>query len=926
MRLIKIHIKNYRTIDELKVSFGDARTLISGPNEAGKSTLVDAIRDALFTEPRTTSKAVDLRTRQAHSPGEVPTIELEFEAGIGADAGVWTVYKRFNRLKAKTELRRAGHGVLADKEAAGKLQALVGGDSPGWAHLWALQGGSLQNPGEALGTNSNDLIATVSSQGVAAAVQSPTDSRVLKQVRDECDRLLTDRGDAKTGTPWHAARGRAAGLRQELQEATDAVTKLQEASDSLREAGVQEREAIDRKSNAEAERNQAIQRKQVLDLAKSAADANQGNLESARAELQALDTREQTLAEGAAKLKQLEAMAMNQRAKHDSASAKHEAASKEASTASAKLADAKRAKLDAQDRVRALEHRLVELTEIKRIQRLDAELAAIQELESEVEDLHRALGALAAPESTQLASLRGCEQAVSLADASLRSLTTSIELIGSGRAVTVDQSALQLGQPRHITQSTTIEIDGAPILRVTPGGVMNLATHEDQWKQSVSSRDRLLAELGVTNLEEAEDRYERSVTLGARLQTARAAIEAKNRSGIAEEKAEASTLLERAKAKAEAAKASLVARGAWADELVHNAEDADALQQQLTAAEILASESESSAKDLEAEESALRTILASTQATRERASQQLSETAAAILSLESELRGQEGAIGDAPARAARRATLGVQISTLERTIAETLTEDMRMELSRLVVKIERMTNVITLAEDARRDSTAKAASARTLLRQSDVDRDPTAFANDLRVRHAAAAAEEAAEARKAKAVDLLLTCLTDAQKEVQEQIAQPLMKRAQRYLDFVNPLNSKARIELDEEGKFHVHASRSDSDTFNFDQLSGGAKEQLAAALRLMTAESIAAQRGETIPIVFDDAFAFTDPVRVQGVLDMLEAASKSRVQVVVLTCTPDDYALLGAKEVRLPQPTSRASAFSGPDGNNHSGDAAAER
>ena len=78
-------------------------------------------------------------------------------------------------------------------------------------------------------------------------------------------------------------------------------------------------------------------------------------------------------------------------------------------------------------------------------------------------------------------------------------------------------------------------------------------------------------------------------------------------------------------------------------------------------------------------------------------------------------------------------------------------------------------------------------------------------------------------------------------------------------------------------------------------------KCRLAAAVRLAMAEILAADHDGCLPLVFDDAFAYTDPERVQFLQRMLDLAALRGLQVIVLTCTPDDYSGLGASEIRIP-------------------------
>ena len=70
-----------------------------------------------------------------------------------------------------------------------------------------------------------------------------------------------------------------------------------------------------------------------------------------------------------------------------------------------------------------------------------------------------------------------------------------------------------------------------------------------------------------------------------------------------------------------------------------------------------------------------------------------------------------------------------------------------------------------------------------------------------------------------------------------------------------------------------------------FDVLSVGTQEQVALLLRLSIAEALEAF------IVLDDQLTQSDPARMTWMRDLLEAAA-SRIQVVVMTCHPEHYAI----------------------------------
>jgi predicted ATP-dependent endonuclease of OLD family len=48
LRILKLHVRNFAAIEDADVEFGPGLNVLYGPNDLGKSTLVDAIRLALL--------------------------------------------------------------------------------------------------------------------------------------------------------------------------------------------------------------------------------------------------------------------------------------------------------------------------------------------------------------------------------------------------------------------------------------------------------------------------------------------------------------------------------------------------------------------------------------------------------------------------------------------------------------------------------------------------------------------------------------------------------------------------------------------------------------------------------------------------------------------------------------------------------------
>ena len=80
-------------------------------------------------------------------------------------------------------------------------------------------------------------------------------------------------------------------------------------------------------------------------------------------------------------------------------------------------------------------------------------------------------------------------------------------------------------------------------------------------------------------------------------------------------------------------------------------------------------------------------------------------------------------------------------------------------------------------------------------------------------------------------------------------------------------------------------------ETYPFDSLSQGAKEQLLLCLRLAVAQELATEEPQLL--ILDDVLVNTDPTRQARILDTL-AAQTEHLQLLILTCHPDRYRGIG--------------------------------
>jgi DNA repair exonuclease SbcCD ATPase subunit len=222
----------------------------------------------------------------------------------------------------------------------------------------------------------------------------------------------------------------------------------------------------------------------------------------------------------------------------------------------------------------------------------------------------------------------------------------------------------------------------------------------------------------------------------------------------------------------------------------------------------------------------------------------------------------------------------------------------------LVREQTRLERAITNLRTQRQDAEMARQVAREQLRREGTD-DPRDDLARATVRRRLAAAKLENARREAEATKLLADLFAAKKRDVETQFVTPLSTRVADYLQTI--LGSGTAVEIGytdgQFGKLSVARGEFGNVSWDFASLSGGTKEQVAAAFRLAMAEILAEGHGGTLPIIFDDAFTNADAGRQQKLQRLLDLAADRGLQVIVFSCTPEDYIGLGGREVSLPSP-----------------------
>lgn len=255
----KISLENWRGLydSEISLNLNESLNVVTGPNESGKSTTLEAIKLALSTKASSRKRAV--KSCQPWDTDLKPRVELEFRAN-----------GKNYRLK-KAYLKSTGNTSFAEKLEDGSWTTLAEDDD---AHdrflktldltgaegffrsLWVPQGGNLKlEVNEGLQSRIEEAVGTVTSEDGDAILDYVIDN--VGNVENK-GWLTKKRRNPSSDSPWNELANQIDQLETELEKLKG---KQQKHYDRLEEIGElqQEKRNLEKKSlqkKEELEKNQ----------------------------------------------------------------------------------------------------------------------------------------------------------------------------------------------------------------------------------------------------------------------------------------------------------------------------------------------------------------------------------------------------------------------------------------------------------------------------------------------------------------------------------------------------------------------------------------------------------------------------------------------------------------------------------------------
>jgi DNA repair exonuclease SbcCD ATPase subunit len=509
MRLHTIRLQNYRRHRDLTVDFSDQRVLVSGPNESGKSTLVEAIHRCLFYRHK--SKAAGLLDRMQPRSGGDPEVTLVFSLG----AIRYTLAKKFRGPSGSRAVLTDSQGRRDEGDAAEEaLQQLLGINevrgqladafNAQWAHLWVWQGSAHDEPGAALSeSTTRQLRQQLQQQKGLGIIASRIDEAVQTAFQKRAEEIVGKAGKPKRSSRLGQAEQRLEAATHAVAAAAQQATGVRDAIDRLARADETITLSMGRKEEAESCLEPLRERIAEVDRLESVAARQQQDLEQAcrkLEQLEATDTEIRTLAEELANLDR-QLAPDEQRL----AAAKADVATKASAAVAAyeALAGVRRELATLQDQRELFAAERIVLQANRELAALTELVERVEKAQETIDSLTRQLDEIPAVDEAAITALAAQEEQLKRSRLRVDLMATRIEVLAAEREVRLGDELLPTGTSSTISDVTELVIDATTRLLITPGGADSLADATQALASAEHELRRSLADHGVASLQAA---------------------------------------------------------------------------------------------------------------------------------------------------------------------------------------------------------------------------------------------------------------------------------------------------------------------------------------------------------------------------------------------------------------------------------------
>jgi DNA repair exonuclease SbcCD ATPase subunit len=522
---------------------------------------------------------------------------------------------------------------------------------------------------------------------------------------------------------------------------------------------------------------------------------------------------------------------------------------------------------------------------LKKEKSLNDDLKVTAEIDEKINTLNRDLARIPAISREQITALAKLTDEVSKIKASLEAMGVSVLVEKSSTQVLLDSNPLAEGKSEIIVNSTMIQIGKDTTLRISPKNG-DIATQREKLTSESGKVDAEFRKLGIQTLAEAEINIGKIDGIKKEIQLLTQKRGKISTTEINTKLKDLSNELIQYVAKYPDTKDVKIEDEASL--IINKAELATAVADAIQNAKLKGDYNDSAKKVFDEAESNEREKLKEVSGINLEIQKEEGKMKG-ILLIHTDLSGLEEKIS---ARETSKAQLEQRYIMQADELKKLSPEQVRSEIKMKKVSLEKSMDALTEARAAFDTNRGKV----SLLAAGD----PKVALESARAKLESAQTDFDRENNLAEAIRLLGDTFEETQTELNKAFTDPLLHKINDYAKII--FGQDAFIDMTQsDGEFTepflVRPQRGQNSRTPFNQLSGGAKEQFSASIRLAMAEVLSASHGGQLPIIFDDTFSYTDQENLNKVYHMLNHAADKGIQVILFTHSPDQFKEMGADQ-----------------------------
>ncbi|WP_438332245.1 AAA family ATPase [Burkholderia pseudomallei] len=868
MKLSRLRIEQLRKFRQPAQigDLADGINLFVGPNEAGKSTIAEAIRAAFFERHRSSSVE---HLRPWGDGAASPSIEIDFTVG-GRSARLHKSFLQRKRCELEINGQRL-EGAQAEDHLADLLGFGFAGRGASGPEHWGIPGLLWIEQGAAQDIDAPVAHAAEHLQRALGAALGEVASSSGDVVLDRIERARNELLTPATGQPrgdYAEARRREVTLATELESIEGQVASYRSKVDQLttlrREHAVDTTEqpwqalrADERAAQAKLDEVETVKKSLVAVREKVEQTAQRQALL-----IMNLDTfghQERDLIAREAEREETRARVQAAEAAHASCKARSEQAQATLGVARTVLSLARQEENRRSQTARADELRAQIATTERKLEEADVEQQALLAA-------RRAAAATELPDA-DLKALR--KQAAQLRELEIRQAAAATRLrysLEPGRELRIGNQVWSDDGEALITELTTLALPGIGSLEIVPGG-SDLAEVARELRSVADRQAATLERLGLSSLEAAEARREMHREHEADAKTREATLKILAPTGIDALRSELAAL----RARLEECEKRLAELPAQPDEVVRLPSVGEAEMAE-----------ESARRDLERRGEELnqaRLAMANAQSALEAAQREVSAVQVKVAAPDRAERLRKAQADLLEAKAESMRYVG-EIETLDAQVGAARPDVLLQDIKRWRASAD----ALERAYDERRVRIERFEAELQALGAQGLEEKRADVARELEQTRRRAAEMQ----RRANTLDHLLELLRRKRATVTQRLHAPLQRHLNHYVQLLFP---QATLELGEDFVPRL-LNRPGIEAGGFHDMSFGAREQMGVISRLAYADLLK-EAGRPTLIMLDDALVHSDDERLAQMKRVLFDAA-TRHQILLFSCHPEKWRDLG--------------------------------